>query len=117
MFETPSYYIVSKRVLISSVSKFCHEVNVPPKNRIMLIHFRASLLIARGISIYTNIFSVRIIYRATDALLLPKGASCLPKLRLTTATHSSQCLEAFHCSSAVSGWWSIATWAPLLPKG
>jgi len=20
-------------------------------------------------------------------------------------------LEAFHCSSAVSGWWSIATWA------
>jgi len=30
-------------------------------------------------------------------------------LRLTT--HSSRCLEAFHCSSAMSGWWSIATWA------
>jgi len=27
--------------------------------------------------------------------------------RLTT--HSSRCLEAFHCSSAVSGWWSIET--------
>jgi len=34
----------------------------------------------------------------------------LSTLWLTTATHSSQCLEAFHCSSAVSGW-SIATWA------
>jgi len=29
--------------------------------------------------------------------------SCLPMLRLTTATHSSQCLETFHCSSAVAG--------------
>jgi len=37
--------------------------------------------------------------------------SCLPTLRLITATYSSRCLEAFHCSSAVSGWWSIATWA------
>jgi len=36
-------------------------------------------------------------------------ASRLPMLQLTTATHSSRCLEAFHCSSAVSGWWSIAT--------
>jgi len=24
-------------------------------------------------------------------------------LRLTTATHSSRCLETFHCSSAVAG--------------
>jgi len=31
------------------------------------------------------------------------GASHLPTLRLTTATHSSWCLEAFHCSSTVSG--------------
>jgi len=23
---------------------------------------------------------------------------------------SSQCLEAFYCSSAMSDWWSIATW-------
>jgi len=38
-------------------------------------------------------------------------ASRLATLRLTTATHSSRCLEAFHRSSAVSGWWSIATWA------
>jgi len=27
------------------------------------------------------------------------------------AIHSSECLETFHCSSAVSDWWSIATWA------
>jgi len=40
-----------------------------------------------------------------------KGASRLPTLRLTTATHSSRCLVAFHCSSAVNDWWSIATWA------
>jgi len=33
--------------------------------------------------------------------------------RLITATHNSRCLEAFHYSNAVSGWWSIATWAPL----
>jgi len=32
-------------------------------------------------------------------------------LWLTTATHSSRCLEAFHYLSVVSGWWSIATWA------
>jgi len=38
------------------------------------------------------------------------GASHLPTLRLITAIHSSRCLEAFYCSSAVSGWWSIATW-------
>jgi len=37
------------------------------------------------------------------------GASRLPTLRLTTATHSSRYLDAFHCSSAVNGWWSIAT--------
>jgi len=37
------------------------------------------------------------------------GASCLPMLQLTTATHSSRCLEVFHCSSAMSGWWTIAT--------
>jgi len=36
------------------------------------------------------------------------GASRLPTLRLR---HSSQCLEAFHCSSAVNCWWSIVTWA------
>jgi len=30
-------------------------------------------------------------------------ASRLPTLRLTTAIHSSRCLEAFHYSSAVSG--------------
>jgi len=40
-----------------------------------------------------------------------RGASRLPTLRLTTATHSSRWLEAFHCSSALSDWWSIATWA------
>jgi len=34
----------------------------------------------------------------------------LPTLRLTTATHSSRCLKAFHCSSAMNGWWSIVTW-------
>jgi len=35
-----------------------------------------------------------------------------PRSRLTTAIHSSRCLEAFHCSSAVSQcWWSITTWA------
>jgi len=38
----------------------------------MFIYFHASLLIARGVSIYTDIFSVRIIYRAIDALLLPE---------------------------------------------
>jgi len=32
------------------------------------------------------------------------GASRLPTLRLTTVIHSSRCLEAFHCWSAVSGW-------------
>jgi len=32
-------------------------------------------------------------------------------LRLATATYSSRCLKVFHCSSAVSGWWSITTWA------
>jgi len=37
------------------------------------------------------------------------GASCLPTLRLTT--HSSRCLKAFHCSSAVSSWWAIVTWS------
>jgi len=36
------------------------------------------------------------------------GASRLPMLRLTT--HNNRCLEAFHCSNAVRGWWSIATW-------
>jgi len=36
--------------------------------------------------------------------------SRLPTLQLTIATHSSRCLETFHCSSAVSSW-SIATWA------
>jgi len=34
-----------------------------------------------------------------------------PRSRLTTATHSSRYLEAFHCSSVVSGWWSIGTWS------
>jgi len=34
-----------------------------------------------------------------------------PRSRLTTATHSSRCLKTFHCSSAVSGWWSIGTWS------
>jgi len=38
------------------------------------------------------------------------GASRLPTLRLTTATHSNRCLEIFYCLSTVSGWWSIATW-------
>jgi len=36
-------------------------------------------------------------------------ASRLPTLRLITAIHSSRCLKAFHCLSAVSGWWAIAT--------
>jgi len=36
-----------------------------------------------------------------------------PRSRLTTATHSSRCLEAFHYSSALSGWWSIGTWSNL----
>jgi len=40
------------------------------RKTVMLIRFYASLLIARDISIYTDIFSVRIIYRAIDALLL-----------------------------------------------
>jgi len=31
-------------------------------------------------------------------------------VRECSGRHSSRCLEAF-CSSAVSGWWSIATWA------
>jgi len=42
---------------------------------------------------------------------IAKGTFRLLTFRLTTATHCSRCLEAFHCSSAVSGWWSIATWA------
>jgi len=36
--------------------------------------------------------------------------SRLPTLRLTTATHSNRWLKAFHRSSAVNDWWSIATW-------
>jgi len=32
-----------------------------------MLHFHASLLIARDVSIYTDIFFVRIIYRATNA--------------------------------------------------
>jgi len=39
------------------------------------------------------------------------GASHLTTVPIDTATHSSRCLEAFHCSSAVSGWWSIGTWS------
>jgi len=31
----------------------------------------------------------------------------LNTVRLPTATHSDRCLDAFHCSSAVSGLWSI----------
>jgi len=26
---------------------------------------------------------------------------------IAQATHSDRCLEAFHCSSVVSGWWAI----------
>jgi len=40
-------------------------------------------------------------------------ASRLPTLQVTTVTYSGRYLETFHCSSAVSGWWSIATRAPL----
>jgi len=50
-----------------------------------------------------DIFSVLFIICFCRAII-DMGASRLPTLRLTTATHSSRCLEAFHCSNAVSGW-------------
>jgi len=48
--------------------------------------------------------------------MLRWGAFRLSTLRLTTATHSSRCLEGFHCSNAVSGCWSIATWTNATPS-
>jgi len=35
------------------------------------------------------------------------GAVHLNTVQVSTATHSDRCLEAFHCSSTVSGWWVI----------
>jgi len=35
------------------------------------------------------------------------GAVHLDTVQMPTATHSNRCLEAFHCSSVVSGWWAI----------
>jgi len=36
-----------------------------------------------------------------------QGTIHLNTVQMLTATHSDWCLEAFHCSSAVSGWWTI----------
>jgi len=35
------------------------------------------------------------------------GAIHLDTVQMPTATHSDQCLEAFHCLSVVSGWRAI----------
>jgi len=35
------------------------------------------------------------------------GSIHLDTVQMPTATHSDRCLEAFHCSSTVSGWWAI----------
>jgi len=61
---------------------------------------------------WTRLDWTRVIHKAWTVESFWERPICVrPTLRLTTATHSSRCLEAFHCSSTVSGWWSIATWA------
>jgi len=63
----------------------------------------------KDITLYVLSLRLRLArHRATHVpVLLYLGAIHLDTVEMPTVTHSDRCLEALHCSSAVSGWWAV----------
>jgi len=73
--------------------------------KLILLRYKFILRFLINLELLSNILAITAI-----------GAVHLDTLQMLTTTHSDRCIEAFHCSSAVSGWCAIERHSAITSK-